>query len=1521
MITPSDDAFPDAVETFTITASLPIKNDGDNNIYLDQITGISNDTSLALNSSSLLPTQRAVKTYVDTTSVLGLYFVSPVNNFYDPTSGLPVNPDEGDRYICSASANGWLINRIYTYSNTTWTSLVSNEGLTCYNKNDNTVYSFNGSTWIRMNLDYTATTNSTSTNTGALVMAGGVGIAKDINIGGILTLNNVNIGTPESYNGVGDGLTDDSDAIQNCINSCQYVMFGAGRNYRITKTITIPNNRIIDLNGSTIMNNNGLSTSTTLQYWLNETTGEYLNQSNLINGMFYINGRGVSGKYGITIKNGTLLQAPIGIRLVDCRDIVIENIKTSCVGQAMQIQCYGLGAQNGISDMQNITIKNCRFENARSGCIGVNAMSLNYYISNLRVDNCVLWNWGSNGISMYGVKNSLFSNITQTYDQTYTTWPVSQDAQTGELSKKWMTQAGFSYTDPSANTHVNQYMYLYWLSNFEFNNCIFFSSWEDTSIKLCQGFSDVAWVNCKIRGLYLPLPNTYDSNSYTTSSSFIDCSIGNIQLGAYCPSAVWSLQFTRCTIQHVQFSCPLQVSSNGSFKFNSCVFKVDPTFTTAINDEFDFRINDGMSGEIDFDNCDFYPSSATASVLRLSLKPSVIDQFSGLSIAMNNCRFNGSDTAYYGLDITNVLNTYTTVLKSFIIDNCDFKNCKGIMNYNCTNLVVKNSSLDNGIIDNGILTGTGDTLLIDNNITTPSNRYYLPSSVGMSKITNHNKFIGGDETIQGILNISSSLPSSTTWYATFRDDIEANYSASGITTGTTGGTYQINNGFLRLVNSSSTLNYPITSSIDNGGILTVKINVIPLYSGNPSGHNYGLISLGGNGYVNLISLYHTTAGALWLWIGGASNIIDANLGTWSQTQGTEYEFEINIDLVNGATRVFIDGTQFGSTKTNTGTRTNATVLYIGSSAYERHHFLYRNVLISSSVLHTSNYTAGSILPSNQLSLKVDGIAQISNATVSNGNIIANSVLLSDASTINNYLTMGKSITLSTIPANATWYATYANSTSANYSLNSTYAPSFTQNMSISNGILQSSGTTSMVKYTTNSSVDGGQQFAIRLLYKPTTLTGNTEVFTLNSSGNNYVRFYLNNGVNPIINVYSSTNTLLVSGTFANNWTWVAGTTYELEINVDLINSATRFFINGVQWGSTLTGTGTRTASTFLQIGNNTGTASMGYSKVIMFNTIQHTANYTPTLITDTLVETPILTDPYNSTSYSTGALIVHGGIGVSKNVNIGSTTISSSTTTGALTVAGGVGIKENLYVGGTINGNFGSVNIGSLSLFNSNTNYTGLTIHNDSLGTNRKFYLAEAGVDNAWVGGGGGKFCIYEEKNNMCPLSIDPISKTVHLNYTTVSTNTLAGSLIVSGGVAIEGNLNMSGNLNVGGNITTTGSSESLSYSSLGAIVGGTINITASKFGKTATLNFPYFTGTATSSLYYYFTGLNSGYLPSTNLLMPIIVQSNTGVGQVGSVSIGTNGSVVFYSDANSGNFTDGNAIGHYGFSVSYVFA
>jgi hypothetical protein len=151
-----------------------------------------------------------------------------------------------------------------------------------------------------------------------------------------------------------------------------------------------------------------------------------------------------------------------------------------------------------------------------------------------------------------------------------------------------------------------------------------------------------------------------------------------------------------------------------------------------------------------------------------------------------------------------------------------------------------------------------------------------------------------------------------------------------------------------------------------------------------------------------------------------------------------------------------------------------------------------------------------------------------------------------------------------------------------------------------------------------------------------------------------------------------------------------------------------------------------------------------------------------------------------STSTSTGALIVSGGVGIGANLNVGGnlnvtnieritdSTQSTSTSTGALIVSGGVGIGANLNVGGNLNV----------------TNIERITDSTQSTSTSTGALIVSGGVGigaNLNVGG------------NLNVTNIERITNT------TQSTSSTTGALIVSGGVGIGGNLNVNTNFSVNG--------------------------------------------------------------------------------------------------------------------------
>jgi hypothetical protein len=56
------------------------------------------------------------------------FLLPPADDWYDPTGGLPVDPDVGDRYVSDATAEGWEIDHIYEWDGDEWIESEPEEG-------------------------------------------------------------------------------------------------------------------------------------------------------------------------------------------------------------------------------------------------------------------------------------------------------------------------------------------------------------------------------------------------------------------------------------------------------------------------------------------------------------------------------------------------------------------------------------------------------------------------------------------------------------------------------------------------------------------------------------------------------------------------------------------------------------------------------------------------------------------------------------------------------------------------------------------------------------------------------------------------------------------------------------------------------------------------------------------------------------------------------------------------------------------------------------------------------------------------------------------------------------------------------------------------------------------------------------------------------------------------------------------------------------------------------------------------
>ena len=208
-----------------------------------------------------------------------------------------------------------------------------------------------------------------------------------------------------------------------------------------------------------------------------------------------------------------------------------------------------------------------------------------------------------------------------------------------------------------------------------------------------------------------------------------------------------------------------------------------------------------------------------------------------------------------------------------------------------------------------------------------------------------------------------------TFCANYNTNINANW-GDGVLTGTPTGGADVSGGKLDLAhNDLRYVDYDADLNADSQQVGCIRFKLTPNYTGSPSS-NKSLFAIGVfPGSINSIILYHVNSGLLWLYIYDKDNlsIVDINLGAWNQVINQEYEFELNYDITTGATRLFIDGVQFGATQTGTGIRdSNISNLRIGqnnggtlTSNFKIDDFVYFSV-----VQHTANYTPGYTVPNN-----------------------------------------------------------------------------------------------------------------------------------------------------------------------------------------------------------------------------------------------------------------------------------------------------------------------------------------------------------------------------------------------------------------------------------------------------------------------------------------------------------------------------------------------------------------------------
>lgn len=219
---------------------------------------------------------------------------------------------------------------------------------------------------------------------------------------------------------------------------------------------------------------------------------------------------------------------------------------------------------------------------------------------------------------------------------------------------------------------------------------------------------------------------------------------------------------------------------------------------------------------------------------------------------------------------------------------------------------------------------------------------------------------------RGILSFdavaSSNQPPTPAFYVPFSTDLNATIGGGTLTgTGTgspaiVGGKVDLTGGGSKYVSFAGTNN--VNAATQTG---CMRVKYTPNASGTPAAANrIALICQANNNNNNIVGFYHDLDGGLKIDIlsNVGSTIFSGTQGAWSPTASQEYELELNWDITVGAIRIFIDGTQFGATRTSTGTRGTTVNLCRTGAAFTAagtSDFLLRDLRVFNSVQHTGNY--------------------------------------------------------------------------------------------------------------------------------------------------------------------------------------------------------------------------------------------------------------------------------------------------------------------------------------------------------------------------------------------------------------------------------------------------------------------------------------------------------------------------------------------------------------------------------------
>jgi hypothetical protein len=231
---------------------------------------------------------------------------------------------------------------------------------------------------------------------------------------------------------------------------------------------------------------------------------------------------------------------------------------------------------------------------------------------------------------------------------------------------------------------------------------------------------------------------------------------------------------------------------------------------------------------------------------------------------------------------------------------------------------------------------------------------------------------GKTEFVGGAMRQAPQLQSGETFRARFNTagNFDALY-AAGVATGTPANGAVVTGGKLELLGATANkyVDYAGAGNADSGNVGAIRFKLTPNYSGAPSSDTQFFVSLGeSEGSNNNAMAVHqdTVSGNIRIAMTDSAGVSHTQiLGAWSPVAGVEYEFELNWNTNAGvaAQRLFINGVQFGVTRTEVFNRTATGIMRLGNTAATvggaasfQANFRLDDVQVFSTVQHTASYT-------------------------------------------------------------------------------------------------------------------------------------------------------------------------------------------------------------------------------------------------------------------------------------------------------------------------------------------------------------------------------------------------------------------------------------------------------------------------------------------------------------------------------------------------------------------------------------